>query len=207
MADNLYEQIIKHIEVEISDNFEKAFKKLDKKVIKQVGKIIERSIKEHPIYLRLTNRSDSVYHQIGIPDIKARIDNIIKLIINELKFEYKLPRGRAKNVSFKLTILDLDFNKLLESESATFVTEKGYELDWLRWILLDGNAPVILDFRYKGFKSENSRTGLGIMVPKGTWAVPPTVSGVIDDNWITQAIYDIDSEISTLIESAIAEAF
>lgn len=206
MADNLYEQIIKNIEIEISDNFEKTFKKLEKKVIKEVGKIIEKNIKNNPKYLRFIDKNETVYHQIGIPDIKRRIDNIIKLIISELKFEYKLPRGRATNVSFKLTILDLDFNKLLESEAATFVTEKGYELDWLRWLLLHGDSPVILNFRYKPVKT-GSRTGLGIMVPKGNWSVPPTVSGVVDDNWITQTIYDVDAEITTLIESSIADAF
>ncbi len=210
MADNLYEEIVRNMKIEIGANFEKAFNKLDKSASKKIGKIIERSIKNHPTYIQLAS-GGTAYHQFGVPDIKARMDNIIKVIVSQVKFDYDVKKfNKTSSIAyfnFKITILDLDFQSILASEAATFTTEKGYELDWLEWLLFEGVSPVILDYRYKPRDVAASRTGLGIMVPKGSWAVPPSLAGTSNDNWITQAVYEIDQEINEIAEQAIADAF
>ena len=68
--------------------------------------------------------------------------------------------------------------------------KKDVTLDWLEWIVEKGDAIIVGKFDFV-MEAGKGRSGLGTMKKEGSWRVPPSISGTIDDNFITQAF---DSE-------------
>lgn len=63
---------------------------------------------------------------------------------------------------------------------------KDVTLDWLRWIIERGDRVIVSKFDFV-MEAGKGRSGQGTMKKTGTWRVPPSMSGTIDDNFITQA--------------------
>ena len=84
--------------------------------------------------------------------------------------------------------------------------KKDVTLDWLNWILKKGDAVIVkkFDFVLEGGKG---RSGLGTMKKEGTWRVPPSVSGTIDDNFITKAFESetVSSSMLKIINDGMAK--
>mgnify|MGYP006403112799 FL=1 len=90
-------------------------------------------------------------------------------------------------------------NDVINMPIASFVTENGSHLEWLRWLLLEGSAPIVGEY---GFKSApRGRTGQGIMVKKTgkSWSVPAQFQGVENNNFVTEALEGIETEIQGII--------
>jgi hypothetical protein len=95
-----------------------------------------------------------------------------------------------------------DFNDLISMGESVVVTEKGTDLNWLSWLLIDGDAIIISDYMFVAGPFDTSRTGMGIMRQSGgAWRVPPEFAGQINNNWITRAIDAAASEIDNTLQS------
>lgn len=62
-------------------------------------------------------------------------------------------------------------------------------IPWLEWLLEGGPHTLIEDFHIiYGEDLPNSRTGLALMRPGGSWSMPPGTGGNADDNFIIEAL-------------------
>lgn len=161
------------------------------------------SIKAQPEYISLL--SGSLKYEFGLPDSSSRLNAILGIIDQSLFVEYKEPRINGQNINggFFIGMVNNDFSDILSLGAATLVTEKGSPLEWLKWLLLEGDKIIIGGYDFKIGNFKNSRTGGGIMSPSfsGSWRVPPEFSGTIQNNWITRAIESIESTIDNYLVS------
>ena len=150
--------------------------------------IIVQAIMSEPEYSALLG--GTLLHEFGIPNPAARLSEILDTIRNSKNIESKSPAvsGNTIRGAFKFRMIKQDFADLLSLGGASFITEKGSVLNWLRWLLLEGDSVIITDYSYSVDGPGKSRTGLGVMVSGGSWRVPPEFAGNVKNNWITRAI-------------------
>jgi len=135
--------------------------------------------------------------QFGLVDGELRISNIIEMWANALNVTYFPMVGKLGSI---VIVMDEGFvNDVVNMPVASFVTEKGSHLEWLRWLLLEGSAPIVGEYGFKS--SSRGRTGQGIMVKKRgrSWSVPAQFQGVENNNFVTQALQGIENDIQGII--------
>jgi hypothetical protein len=162
---------------------------------------IINSIQKQPEYESLLN--GTLKAQFGIPDPGSRLSNILSTIENSVIIKEKTIAitGNQIKGGIKLQMIQSDFNDLISLGDATVITEKGTDLQWLQWLLLEGDTIIISDYSFVAGPFESSRTGMGIMrYSGGSWRVPPEFAGNIKNNWITRAVDAALSEIENSIE-------
>jgi len=154
----------------------------------QIADLLINSIMSEPEYTSLLQ--GSLFHEFGIPDPASRIDDIFRTIRDGGVLTIKQPSisGNQIKGGFKISMVKQDFNDLISLGGSSFITEKGSTLNWLKWLLLEGDTIIISDYSYSVEGPGKSRTGLGVMVSGGSWRVPPEFAGNIKNNWITRAI-------------------
>jgi hypothetical protein len=181
------------------------FENVFDKVSKQIEEIVITSIKNAPEYSSLI--SGNLKAEFGLPDSESRVNNIIEFWKN-IRVKYntvKIKNNSTLSGSFILTMIPSDYSDVINLPSANFTTEKGSKLNWLEWLLLFGNQTIIKDYEIKLGPNPNSRTGLAVM--KGTiagkWSVPPEFAGIENNNWITRAIDNVESDINKLLKNSL----
>ena len=168
----------------------------------QISDLLINSIMSEPEYTALLG--GSLFHEFGIPNPAARIQDIFMAIRSGGVLNVKQPSisGNGIKGGFKISMVKQDFNDLISLGGSSFTTEKGSTLNWLRWLLLEGDTVIISDYSYSVEGPGKSRTGLGVMVSGGSWRVPPEFAGNIKNNWITRAI----DKAMPAIEAAVTKA-
>lgn len=163
--------------------------------------IVINSISSQPEYDSLV--SGSLRSEFGIPDASSRISEIFQTIKSGVGVTRNKPRVVGSKISggIKFQMIRSDFQDLLSLGASTLTTEKGSQLNWLQWLLLEGDSVIISDYKFTAGPSIYSRTGSGIMQQSqgAFWRVPPEFAGNISNNWITRAIEDASSEINKTI--------
>lgn len=211
MASNFYiDEIVKNITLELHTQITKLYDRAIKNTTKRVKKIVKQEIKNSPEYNEFI--SDTVFHQLGIPDILDRVDVIIDKIVEGIEVvgdinpRVDLKRGIIK-ASVEIRILDLSYRKILSLPEAKFITEKSEVLQWLGWLLFFGDAPVVLEYFYFDEDSPGSRTGHGFMgqANSGVWSVPPEISGTQNNNWLTRSLDSLEGELEGIIKEEFAD--
>jgi hypothetical protein len=103
-----------------------------------------------------------------------------------------------------MSLIRSDFADVLSSDFSIVVdAARGYNLQWLEWLLLDGNKVIVPKHEVIFRNSRFSRTGAALMKESTqSWRVPSQFSGTITDNWITRAIDSAQTKISDTIEKA-----
>lgn len=176
---------------------------LYKEATSYIRQTVLDSIKAQPEYISLL--SGSLKYEFGLPDSSSRLNAILNTIDQSLFVEYKEPRINGQNINggFFIGMVNSDFSDILSLGAATLVTEKGSPLEWLKWLLLEGDKMIIGGYDFKIGNFKNSRTGGGIMSPSfsGSWRVPPEFAGTMENNWIIRAIVAIESNIDNYLVS------
>lgn len=169
--------------------------------------IVISNIISQPEYSSLI--SGSLRNQFGLPTSQL-VDGIIEEL-KDISIDIQKPKisGNKIDANIAISLIKEDFQQILSSNYASFTTEKGSQLNWLRWLLLEGNNSVIIGYRYAPIASPYSRTGKGIMVSgnSAVYRVPPEFAGTAEDNWITRGIDaslpQIESYINQLIQKSL----
>jgi hypothetical protein len=90
-----------------------------------------------------------------------------------------------------------DYSEVLGVDGGTFTSEKGFDIPWLRWLTLEGDAVLVADHHF--LAKAAGRTRRGVMVPTGVWRVPAEYAGTADDNWILRALRGIGADVTEVI--------
>lgn len=178
------------------------FNKAQEKLVNIIPNILIESIINQPEYSALL--SGSLQYEFGLPDPSSRLSEILETIRNGYIVKYKPVTVKSSELSggIKIEMIKKDFSDLLSLGSASFTTEKGDQLNWLKWLLVEGDSVIVSDHIFIFGPSRYSRTGYGIMKQfgGGFWRVPPEYAGNIQNNWITRAVESASSQIEKEIE-------
>lgn len=146
----------------------------------------------------------------------SKVNNIINQAIQQVRVEFipivNITRSGFYSGGLRIYIIEADFKKIIDSNESHIITEKEYDLHWLKWLLLDGNK-IIIDTHYfhpTGYST--SRSGRGLMYENKSkvekysrgWRIPPQYSGTIKKNWFTRALIN-NKEIFELYAANIIE--
>lgn len=192
-------QISQNILIALLPEIKAYFLKISKNLKEDIANTLVNSIISEPEYSSLLG--GTLKGEFGIPNPESRLLEIIETIKNGGSVKIQEPKISGKSIkgSIKIEMIKRDFSDLLSLGGASLTTEKGTVLNWLQWLLLEGDSVIISDYQFVAGNSPSSRTGLGIMKGSGVWRVPPEFAGNIRNNWITRAIDKSIPQIETII--------
>lgn len=199
--DQIQKQILKALKVE----FNKRIRRSPGKVLSAVQAVIEDAIKSQPEYQALDNGKLSL--EFGLTNGKERIDAVITQIIESIKITALPTSVSNKKIRGGIQIVGIpsDYGNLIRLPEASITTQKGTELYWLEWLLMNGDQGFILDYDIVYTPTKVGRTKRAVMVRKAgaRWGVPPEFAGTKENNFITRAIDKIEDDIAQAISRAI----
>ncbi len=174
-----------------------------------IRKLVEDAIRRQPEYKSLLG--GELQSELGVPHTKPRLDQIVRIIVDSIEVKVK----KLKNVGdiieggLEIDFVKSNFKDLTELPVASYVTDKGVKIEWLRWLLLEGDKIIVRSYTIGIDPKDYARTGLGeIMIPSykkaGGWRVPPEFSGTAEDNFITRALIEVSHEINRLMERSLS---
>lgn len=172
------------------------------KIKNNLPTVINNALRNSPEYNSLV--SGKLKLEFGIPDSAQKVANLIDIWSKNIYIKYDSPQISSNKIkaSFSASMIKIDFTDVLYTEFAYLIDrERGYSLPWLRWLLLEGQKPLVKNYEVLIGPNSRSRTGLAVMTDsKKSWKVPAEFSGTISDNWITRTIDSAKSDIYAIIE-------
>lgn len=194
------QKILKALSGEVDKYFKKAFTKCKADIVS----IVSSAITNHTTYRSLI--SGQLRKEFGLDSASSRLSEILRFWEN-LEVTYTKPRIKSNEIigSFKLSMIKSDYSDVLSTAAAVVNTEKGSQLEWLKWLLLFGDKQIIKDYEIKFGSNPRSRTGEAVMIGKsgGRWGVPPAFAGTANKNWITEAIDSVEGQVFKLLEDSL----
>jgi len=177
------------------------------KTKKDIYAFVERCITEQPEIDSLkAGGQGSLAAQFGIPvgQESSVADSIVAAIVaatrvNISRFNRNL-QGKI-DISFQ----PADFSNLFSSHVGSVHTELGVKLDWLRWLLQEGNRVIIVGYEY--VSNSRGRSRGGVMKTGESWRVPTQFAGTLEDNFITRAFSSRENELQNLLGSFLGSNF
>lgn len=168
---------------------------------RDVVNLVLKAIKNTPEYNSLLG--GKLQGELGVPDVEERLNQLMAVWAKSMIFTASPVTRSAQSLKGKLTLsmIKKDFSDVLSLPASVYTTQKGEEIPWLRWLLLEGDRIILRDYEVQ-LRSGQGRTGLGLTIERqsATWRVPPEFSGTVTNNFVTRAIDGIDAEIMRLIK-------
>ena len=142
-------------------------------------------------------------YQLGLVDGAARISSIINIWADSIEVTYVAKMGSLGGITINMR--RNNYSDVISVPEAVFVTEKGVKLEWLRWLLLEGDKRIVSNYFFK--KSSRGRAGGGIMAERqnASWGVPSQFAGTENNNFATRALETINDEIDVLVRREIVK--
>lgn len=173
------------------------------KILPKIQKLLEESLKQEPEYASLIG--GQLRLEFGIPDTSS-VDSIVNKLSQTVSITNQKATIKNNGISAGLILTALErtsMGGLIDDSSALVSDSKGYSLPWLKWLLYDGNNPIIRNYEVKIGPNSHSRTGMAIMIEsKKNWRVPPAFAGTINNNWVIRAIDRISGNITKVIRES-----
>lgn len=193
---------IKYIENEINKIIVEEFNDIFVSIIPGIQDDIKKDLRPlfetSETFKEMTTALSNLNVEIGIPAPEAtqRWLAIFDMLANQIEVRVNKMRvvGSGIDGGIICQMIKSDFEEIINSSFGQYVTEKGFNLPWQKWLLIDGDNIVISDHHVafvnplKPSKYFFSRTGGAIMVKRGSWQVPTEYSGTLEDNWITRVV-------------------
>lgn len=134
---------------------------------------------------------------------KNKIDPILEKAAESVQVSYQGMRvfKTGFRARIDIYIFNNDVTDLLNMAEADINVDGELILPWLEWLLTQGDRIIINGFRF--FAKRGGRSGGGIMVPTGTFRIPPEHSGVVGNNWLTRTIEALVGEISIAFKKSV----
>lgn len=200
------------------DNFSSLRNKIYRAIVKEIrakypnlrqlleGKFIEifhEEIRKSDTYRSLmTSAERSLAADFGFN--KGRESVYVDPVVNEWESQRKvlenLPfaiRGGVPYGRLKMGFVESDLSKVLGLKLSWYYsknakTGEGSRVDWLSWLLTEGDKIFPNYFiMYKEFGVDSrsrSKEAVMIKTPKRVWQVNPVYSGIVGNNWISKVL-------------------
>lgn len=179
-----------------------------KQVEVDIRKLVEDAIKRQPEYKSLLG--GKLQSQLGVTHPQQRLDEIVRVVVDsiEVKVNKLKETGGQLTGGLEIQFVKTKFADLLKSPAASYVTDKGVKIEWLRWLLLEGDKLIVRSYTIGVDPKNYARTRLGeimINTPKkqGGWSVPSEFAGTAENNFITRALVEVYSDIGKILEGAV----
>lgn len=182
---------------------------------KQVNKIIKKNLRNAQVILKSRVR-EWIENQPEIQSLKAegiphslsslfglepgQADIVVNRIVGALEDSIQVNVDKIDinyNGEIEFHFSSDSFASILGLQEGRVSTETGKDLHWLDWLLTKGDTVIILGYHY--VPSNSGRSGGGIMIPAGTFRVPPEFSGTQEDNFLTRAFADKEAELVSIL--------
>lgn len=189
------------ISIQLIDSIQKIEKDVNKAIAELANDIIGRNItkisnsikslipswinSQPEIQSLLSNDPNSLAGQFGIT---SNLFTIVSSIINSVVETTDVRLIRYKSTlsgGLQINVQPYNFINLLSLPEG-HTTYQGGDLHWLDWLLKRGDNIIVFNYQYNP-RTGLGRSGLGNMIPGGSFRVPPQFSGTEDDNFITRA--------------------
>lgn len=183
-------------------------------IIKGAITNIENEVKKLTRHLMENSKfvNELLYGQLrghfGIPadEISDSVASIINEVVENIEVSYSNLSLLGKTVrgGLKIGIGKNGFSSLINLKAGTTTTDLGVELNWLDWLLTQGDRIIISEHDIK-FLADKGRSGMAIMIPNrvASWRVPAEFSGTLEDNVITREIIKNVEQYSRIMSSLI----
>lgn len=151
----------------------------------------------------LSRNAGSLGGMFGVVNPLTPYNDIIVAIQNSVTVRLN-PFNNSLVGGLYIEIQPSDFANILSLASG-HTRYSGGDLHWLEWLLRRGDSIIIMNYSYDPVTGMG-RTGLGHMVPGGSFRVPPQFSGTEKDNFITRALSGKSQEqaITKIIQDALS---
>lgn len=175
-------------------------------LIQKTQNAIYSSLIRQPEYIEMVNPQGRLRAELGVVDSSQAINRLVQTWIEsvELTTETLTHQGDKKiSGGMQITAIQADFEDVIRQNWASYVTEKGVEIPWLEWLLLNGVEILItthFPIRHPKFaKYSRTNTNTIMVKTKGRgWGVPARYAGTLRNNYCTRAI---EEALPTIIES------
>ena len=136
--------------------------------------------------------------ELGVVSAESTMIEVIDTWMNNIHVSTKA--GGSPLLTINIGILTQGYGDVLSLPSSVYQSVGGEMIEWLRWLLLEGDKTIVDYFFLPGNRSK-SRTGLGIMVRKGgrRWSIPPEFRGTETDNFATRALENLDKALDRIV--------
>lgn len=195
----------------IGDRLNKVLSKASRKIRTRVRVAVKEAIEDSREFRSLTD--GQLRAEFGLPDARRRIQAILSLWIASIEVnvqKFVVTRG-GFNGGLTVQMIRENFDDVLRLPESSFITRKGSSLDWLRWLLLEGDKVIIRDYviEFGSFRGvgQRSRTGDARMkfVSQGSWRVPPEFSGTKTNNFVTRSLSNIEDTLNDIVSNEILQ--
>ena len=178
--------ILKAMHATVKKNFKKYGEFLESSISYQLSVAIENS----PT-LQSLKRGGDLAGELGVDFFNAA-EIIMAVAYDSTTVKVEVPKLVGNQIVGKMTVTaapsDLETITARMFDSGIQETEKGQQLEYMKWLLTLGDAVIVRDYEVKAGFPKFSRTGDKIMVKGGGWRVPPEHAGSEGNNFITRAI-------------------
>lgn len=186
---------------------------LNKRLPQIVGKVkddfilaLRNKYRDTPEYDSLTR--GILQKDFGLSDQEAitKTDGILNLLADSVEVKFTRLAYRSNRITGGMTLyaFDASFKDLLNSQYAHVITDKNQQIEWLRWLLIEGDRIVVDEYSVNYVNSPRSRSGGALMVKDGRmFRVNPIYSGTVTDNWITRIASVYQSFFEAVINTSI----
>ena len=193
-------QLKKSINKAIAEHINKKIRSKNNFLKGKIKRAVENWVLGQPEIKSLLNEGvpNSLNSQFGLSkgSSKSVVNTIVSAVADATQIQItKVNQKLEGNIEFRFQ--PKSFANLLSLSSGVVTTEKGTNLRWLEWLLLQGDAIVVVGYKYQ--PSEDGRAGGGTMLSGSGFRVPPAFSGTAENNFITRAFSGRSTELAQLI--------
>ena len=191
----------KEIEKEVSLRLKSSINNITESIEIALQTLVKLRLYEAPEVDSLA--SGELRYQFGLVDGASRISNIIDMWAESVEVRYVSGFGKLGGISISMG--DNDYSKALSMSDAEFTTENGTPLEWLRWLLLEGDTRIVNNYQFRS--GRRGRAGGGIMVSRqnSSWGVPSQFAGTDNNNFATRALESMQDEIDVIVRREITK--
>lgn len=190
----------------VADHLTKTVDKAKSGIVRGIQGVTKTALESSGTYASLL--TGDLWHILGLENPRLSVAAVVKAVCDSVQMTNRGVREVGGRLAGGLTIgiVRAGFQEILGISEASYISpEHGYQIDWLRWLLMEGSHLIVADYQYLGILSpEYSRTGLGFMVKsKKGWRIPEEFAGTDSDNWITKALETLEEPIANVLQREI----
>jgi hypothetical protein len=154
---------------------------------------------------QLKSNKDSIRYSLGVlpEEVNETVVSIISRISQDIFFQISKEKD---SIVLKIGMIKEGYLDILGISSSYFISSGRSKnlIPWLAWLLLEGDQVIFDEYRVKYVNSKESRTGGAVMVRKGSFRIPPQLSGTAESNFITKALVEINPIINREVDGILS---